>query len=222
MPTSRLSSAQLAIRKALAGIEPRWTLTGGAALAGFHLGHRTTRDLDLFWQGHDDLGDLAAEVTRALGATGFTVRGLRRTPAFARLHVESADGAVEVDLVADPVARVEARGDPLLRGREGRDAAQRVPSRSVVRHEEAVSVTPGIGDGVVPHREAGLHAAGAREVATSPLVTSSEASCPSQCQPPSTLVVRPPGAGLAEKGRDGYLTIALIRERTRRRVYLSA
>ena len=108
MPTSRLSSAQLAIRKALAGIEPRWTLTGGAALAGFHLGHRTTRDLDLFWQGHDDLGDLAAEVTRALGATGFTVRGLRRTPAFARLHVESADGAVEVDLVADPVARVEA------------------------------------------------------------------------------------------------------------------
>lgn len=108
MPTSRLSSAQLAILKALAGIEPRWTLTGGAALAGFHLGHRTTRDLDLFWQGHETLGDLAAEVTGALGATGFTVRGLRRTPAFARLHVESADGAVEVDLVADPVARVEA------------------------------------------------------------------------------------------------------------------
>jgi hypothetical protein len=54
------------------------------------------------------LGDLAAELTGALGATGFTVRGLRRTPAFARLHVETADGAVEVDLVADPVARVEA------------------------------------------------------------------------------------------------------------------
>ena len=118
MPTSRLSSAQLAILKALAGIEPRWTLTGGAALAGFHLGHRTTRDLDLFWQGHDELGDLAAEVTRTLGATGFTVRGLRRTPAFARLHVESADGAVEVDLVADPVARVEAPERVLVDGAE--------------------------------------------------------------------------------------------------------
>jgi hypothetical protein len=51
VPTSRLSSTQVAILEALAGIEPRWTLTGGAALAGFHLGHRTTRDL--FWQGHD-------------------------------------------------------------------------------------------------------------------------------------------------------------------------
>jgi hypothetical protein len=30
----------------LAPITPRWTLTGGGALAGFHLGHRTTRDLD--------------------------------------------------------------------------------------------------------------------------------------------------------------------------------
>lgn len=118
MPTSRLSSAQVAILKALAGIEPRWTLTGGAALAGFHLGHRTTRYLDLFWQGHDALGELAGEVTRALGATGFTVRGVRRTPAFARLHVESADGAVEVDLVADPVARVEAPERAFVDGTE--------------------------------------------------------------------------------------------------------
>ena len=45
----------------------------------------------------------------ALAATGFTVRGLRRTPAFARLHVESPEGgAVVVYLVADPVPRVEA------------------------------------------------------------------------------------------------------------------
>ena len=118
MPRSRLSSTQVAILRALAGFEPRWTLTGGAALAGFHLGHRTTRDLDLFWQGHDTLGDLAAEVSGALGATGFTVRGLRRTPAFARLHVESADGAVEVDLVADPVARVEAPERVTVEGTE--------------------------------------------------------------------------------------------------------
>ena len=108
MPTSRLSNTQVAILRALAGFEPTWTLTGGAALAGFHLGHRTTRDLDLFWQGRASLGDLADEVTGVLNAAGFTVRGVRRTPAFARLHVESAEGGVEVDLVADPVPRIDA------------------------------------------------------------------------------------------------------------------
>jgi len=30
--------------------EPKFYLTGGAALAGFYLGHRTTLDLDLFTQ----------------------------------------------------------------------------------------------------------------------------------------------------------------------------
>jgi hypothetical protein len=83
--------------KALAGVEPRWTLTGGAALAGFHLGHRTTRDLDLFWHGHGALADLVASVTGTLSSAGFTVRGLRRTPTFAQLQVESVDGVVEVE-----------------------------------------------------------------------------------------------------------------------------
>jgi len=60
------SSAQRAVLKALAGFEPRWTLTEGAALAGFYLGHRVTRDLGLFWHGHDALGDLAAQVSGTL------------------------------------------------------------------------------------------------------------------------------------------------------------
>lgn len=118
MPTSRLSRAQRAILKALAGVEPRWTLTGGAALAGFHLGHRTTRDLDLFWHGHDALADLVASVTGTLSSAGFTVRGLRRTPTFAQLQVESVDGVVEVDLVAEPVARIEAPERVLVDGAE--------------------------------------------------------------------------------------------------------
>jgi hypothetical protein len=108
VPTSRLSNTQIAILRALARFEPTWTLTGGAALAGFHLGHRATRDLGLFRQGRESLGDLADEVTGVLNAAGFTVRGVRRTPAFARLHVESAEGGVEVDLVADPVPRIDA------------------------------------------------------------------------------------------------------------------
>jgi hypothetical protein len=38
-----------------AGIDPHWTLTGGGALAGVHLGHRETRDLDLFWRSRPEL-----------------------------------------------------------------------------------------------------------------------------------------------------------------------
>lgn len=34
----------------LAGLEPAWQLSGGAALVGFHCGQRTTRDLDLVWR----------------------------------------------------------------------------------------------------------------------------------------------------------------------------
>ena len=46
MPIGKLSSLQERVLRLLADIEPPWTLTGGAALAGFHTHHRATRDLD--------------------------------------------------------------------------------------------------------------------------------------------------------------------------------
>jgi len=45
----RLSSLQRRVLKLLAGLSPPWTLSGGGALVGFYVGHRETRDLDLFW-----------------------------------------------------------------------------------------------------------------------------------------------------------------------------
>jgi hypothetical protein len=45
---STLDRFQQEILEAFFDREQRFFLTGGAALAGFHLGHRTTRDLDLF------------------------------------------------------------------------------------------------------------------------------------------------------------------------------
>jgi hypothetical protein len=54
------------------------------------------------------LGDLADEVTGVLNAAGFTVRGVRRSPAFARPRVESAECGVEIGLVADLVPRIDA------------------------------------------------------------------------------------------------------------------
>lgn len=46
----RLTPLQRRVLQVLASVRPPWTLTGGAALAGVHTGHRATRDLDLFWQ----------------------------------------------------------------------------------------------------------------------------------------------------------------------------
>ena len=54
MPSSRLTPLQERVLGLLAAIRPRWTL-GGGALAGVHLGHRTTRDLDLFFHGLSQL-----------------------------------------------------------------------------------------------------------------------------------------------------------------------
>ena len=56
MSGDKLTPLQRRILRELAGITPPWTLTGGGALAGVHLGHRETRDLDLFWRNRDELG----------------------------------------------------------------------------------------------------------------------------------------------------------------------
>ncbi len=91
----------------LAGMEPAWTLTGGGALAGFHFGHRPTRDLDLFWHGERELRELPAEVFRRLEAAGMTITPVRVSPAFRRVKVTDGDESVLLDLVADPVPVIE-------------------------------------------------------------------------------------------------------------------
>jgi hypothetical protein len=75
-------------------------LTGGGALAGFHLGHRDTEDLDLFTDRDvmDDGSRTLAEVVRDLGGT---IEGLRTAPDFRRSLVRRGDEAVLVDLVRD-------------------------------------------------------------------------------------------------------------------------
>ncbi len=100
----------------LAGMDPAWTLTGGGALAGFHLGHRPTRDLDLFFHGQRSLDHSPEEVVRRLEAAGLTVAVERTAPTFRRLRVTDGAEVLLIDLVADPVPNVEA---PELRQFEG-------------------------------------------------------------------------------------------------------
>ncbi|MCA8970418.1 MAG: nucleotidyl transferase AbiEii/AbiGii toxin family protein [Planctomycetes bacterium] len=92
----------------MAGFDPDWTLTGGAALAGFYLGHRTTRDLDLFWRNRASLLEIRRDVLSRLQTAGFEVRELRVSEAFASLRVSNATESVIVDLIAEPVPSIEA------------------------------------------------------------------------------------------------------------------
>ena len=92
---------------ALAPMDPPWTLSGGAALAGFYTRHRDTRDLDLFWQGARALGDAGATATDLITQAGLGVSTLQASPTFQRLLVQDGTDTCAVDLVADPVPLAE-------------------------------------------------------------------------------------------------------------------
>ena len=106
MSGGRLTPLQRRILRVLAGLAPPWTLTGGGALAGIHLGHRETRDLDLFWRNRGELGTLAAEALAALQGDGLAVQVLRTSPAFGELRVADGADACVVDLVAEPFGSI--------------------------------------------------------------------------------------------------------------------
>lgn len=106
MSGDRLTPLQRRILRALAGLIPPWTLTGGGALAGVHLGHRETRDLDLFWRSRGELGSLVSDAVGALRADGLGVETLRTAPAFGELRVSDGGDTCIVDLVSEPFAAI--------------------------------------------------------------------------------------------------------------------
>jgi hypothetical protein len=108
MSGNRLTPLQRRVLRVLARLDPPWTLTGGGALVGFHLGHRETRDLDLFWRNRRELGDLLSDALGALRSDGLDAKALRTAPAFAELRVTDGTDACIVDLVSEPFAPVEA------------------------------------------------------------------------------------------------------------------
>jgi hypothetical protein len=105
MAFGKLTPVQVEVLRALAGIVPRWRLCGGAALAGFHTRHRTTRDLDLLWEA-PDLKGMGVAVEQRLVSAGFTFDVLQRAPAFQRYRVKRGDEVLVVDLIAEPVPTV--------------------------------------------------------------------------------------------------------------------
>ncbi len=107
MSPKLLSPIQRKVLEVLSGIQPPATLTGGAALSGFHLGHRVTRDLDLFWHGRSELGRVPDEAVSALTQAGIHTDVLNRTPSFCKLLTQVGDEELVVDLVAEPVPFIQ-------------------------------------------------------------------------------------------------------------------
>ncbi len=104
MSGGRLSDLQWRVLAALKAVDPPFTLTGGGALAGVHLKHRATRDLDLFWRDRDRLGGLAGKIRERLVADGLTVATLETSSTFHRLQVDDGQATTLIDLVAEPFA----------------------------------------------------------------------------------------------------------------------
>lgn len=86
--------------------ENHFFLTGGAALAGFYLGHRWTQDLDLFTLENEIENGfvLVKETAQTLGAI---VESIQTSPDFRRLLVKRGDEAIIVDLVREYVFQLE-------------------------------------------------------------------------------------------------------------------
>ncbi len=110
-PSSRLTRLQTEVLAAFFQREQRFYLTGGGALAGYHLGHRETQDLDLFTllpvmdDGLRSLGEAAREL-------GASLQAVRTAPEFRRLLLSRAEEAVVVDLVIEHAEQI-SREKPL-------------------------------------------------------------------------------------------------------------
>jgi hypothetical protein len=100
VPSSRLTALQSEVLEAFFKRERGFFLTGGAALAGFHLGHRETHDLDLFTLAGPLTGGVEAlrELAREIG-TG--CEETRTAPEFRRFVLTRGDESVVVDLVVE-------------------------------------------------------------------------------------------------------------------------
>ncbi len=94
--------------------ERRFFLTGGAALAGFHLSHRETHDLDLFVL-EDALDEGAAAAREVAGELGATIEPVLTSPDFRRFLLKREEETVLVDLVRDRVAQL-VPAKPVIRG----------------------------------------------------------------------------------------------------------
>ncbi len=106
-PSNKLSTLQRQLLEEFFAREQRFTLSGGAALAGYYFGHRETRDLDLFAEPGPDLEEAARALQEAAAACGASLESVRKSPLFSRFLAQRGEERCLVDLVIDPTERVD-------------------------------------------------------------------------------------------------------------------
>jgi len=104
--TSRLSVLQRDLLDAVSKQTSRFFLTGGAVLAGWLLGHRSTDDLDLFTEDDEAMADADRLVRSTAAGIGATVEPVRTAPDFRRYLVRKGGDSVVVDFVRERVPQL--------------------------------------------------------------------------------------------------------------------
>ena len=102
---SKLGELQRRFLHAFFSKENHFFLTGGAALAGFYLGHRETHDLDLFTliDAMEEGSVAVAEVAREIGAK---LESIQTSPDFRRYILTQESEAIVIDLIRERVAQI--------------------------------------------------------------------------------------------------------------------
>jgi hypothetical protein len=90
-------------------------LGGGAALAGFHLRHRLSRDADLFFHSREGHREAVQRIPEFARDAGLSIRILRDAGTFVRAEIESLPVPIELDLVHEPATDV-AVASPVVEG----------------------------------------------------------------------------------------------------------
>ena len=114
MAKSTLSDLQTKFLEEFFRHENRFFLSGGAALVGFHLGHRETHDLDLFTI-EDALENGFAVASESAQQLGASIESIQTTPDFRRLLVRGKTEAILVDLVRERVFQATTE-KPVING----------------------------------------------------------------------------------------------------------
>jgi len=99
--SSKLSVLQHMILDAFFAEPTAFFLTGGGALGGFHLCHRTTEDLDLFAPPGASMDLAVQQLQRTVAEIGGHSKPLQTTPEFRRFVVIRSSETTLVDLVID-------------------------------------------------------------------------------------------------------------------------
>jgi hypothetical protein len=90
-------------------------LGGGAALSGVHLGHRLSRDVDLFCHRAEDVRALVRELPEIARECGVSIHLLRDAGTFVRaeVHLPVPEGNIEMDLVYEATPDIEPPPPPI-------------------------------------------------------------------------------------------------------------